>query len=466
MASMVPNNPFDVQPEQSGIVSAAMAPGMSAAQTYQAQTREVDRPTETAAGQVESLLATDSPLMQRARTLAMQNMNQRGLVNSSMSQGAGVAAMVDRVTPIALQDAQTYSNRALVNQNAVNEASQFNAGERNRFGLQRGEQDFTAAENQRARTFQSGEAALARDFQSREAVLDRTQQANIAAFQAEAARNMQTAQQQFQAAQAELQRAQDRQSQERSIAGQADLTLAQQRFAAAQAELDRQVSREQQERSIAGQADLAAFQQRFQATQAQLDRENQAALVTLQNSLNNANVSRAFAANIAGSTLSSIGVIQADPNLTPDAKIAAVRNLIDAANSTMAWGSTFYGTSMPNIREPGANTAAAAATTQTANTTATTQAANTATAQNANAAAAPRFTNDQYQAAGQWIAANLNNPGLIASTASQLGLTTEDVARAAQTVNPNITTAGVEQWLAANNVGLASQAAFDPSPGP
>ena len=49
------------------------------------------------------------------------------------------------------------------------------------------------------------------------------------------------------------------------------------------------------------------------------------------------------------------------------------------------------------------------------------------------------YTPEEYAAAGQWIAANLDNPDLIASTASSLGLSANDLLTAAQTVNPNLT---------------------------
>jgi hypothetical protein len=49
------------------------------------------------------------------------------------------------------------------------------------------------------------------------------------------------------------------------------------------------------------------------------------------------------------------------------------------------------------------------------------------------------YTPEQYAAAGQFILANLNNPDLIASTASSLGLSANDLLTAAQTVNPNLT---------------------------
>lgn len=260
MATTVPNNPYDTQQPsapvdaRAGLVRGAMAPTGNLSQvtpksstlpsnvgatktvapdvaTYAPTQRTVDKPTETVAGQMDSILSNDSPLMQRARTLAKQGMAQRGLVNSSMSQGAGVASMIDRATPIAAQDAQTFGQAASDNMNALNQSGQFNATELNKFGLQKGQQDFSA-------------------------------------------------------------------------------------------------------------------------TQAQLDRDSQFKMVEFQNSLQNANVSKSFAADVARGTLATVNSIQADPNLTPDAKKAALQNVIDTGNSTMQWGSTFYNTNLPTIAAP------------------------------------------------------------------------------------------------------------------
>lgn len=115
----------------------------------------VNPATETAAGQLNTILANDSPLMQRARAQAMQGMNARGLLNSSMAQEAGVAAMIDRATPIAQQDANTYANRSM----------QFN------------DQAFSAKESALNRAFQSSENTLNREFQSSENALNRRFQA-------------------------------------------------------------------------------------------------------------------------------------------------------------------------------------------------------------------------------------------------------------------------------------------------
>jgi hypothetical protein len=310
MATVVPNNPYDMQQSSdassnNGIIGGAMtnATQTTAAQ-YTPQQREVNRSTETASGQVESLLAKDNPLMQRARTLAKQNMNQRGLVNSSMAQGAGVAAMVDRITPIAQQDAQTYSNRALANMEAVNEGGMFNVGEQNKFGLQLGQQEFAAGENEAQRSFQTSEriagqaftaeqTQATQNFQAAQAQLDRAQQTVLADKSIEAQQALQTAQQNFAGAQAALDRANQvalQESQQRFTAGQSvldrtqqtNILQAQQDFQAAQANLERAQQIVLSDKSIAAQQNLQRAQQDFETAQSALDRAQQAFLQTSQ----------------------------------------------------------------------------------------------------------------------------------------------------------------------------------------
>lgn len=347
MATTVPNNPFDVQPESpkgQGIVGGAISnvtTGQNATaqnlaqynplqnlsvQQYTPQTREVNRATETAAGQVESLLANDNPLMQRARTLALQNMNQRGLVNSSMAQGAGVAAMVDRITPIAQQDAEVYSNRALANMDATNRANEFNVGQNNQlfsqglniasqFGLQDLSQKFQTAEREANQTFQTGEREATQKFQSYESLLqreftaeennlDRVQQTRIVELQEAGANRRQAetiaaqeraqasqqaferaqaaAAQQFQAQQAELQRAQEQALAQAQIQANKELQAAQQSFQGAQAELERAQQVALADKSIAAQQALQSAQQSFQSAQAELDRTQQTNIANTQ----------------------------------------------------------------------------------------------------------------------------------------------------------------------------------------
>jgi len=516
-------NPFDTKTGISG-GSMTNATDTTAAQ-YTAQERQVQAGTETAAGQLNTILAKDSPLMQRARTQALQDMNKRGLINSSMSAGAGVAAMIDRATPIAQQDAETYSNRATTNMNAVNTAGVFNAGEQNKYGLQLGEQKFTAAENLTGRTFQTSErvagqnftagqnlatqnfqaaqsqldraqqTALAdksveaqqallkaqqtfqsaqneldrenqkalqesqqvftagqnqldrvqqvnlqaasqtfqaseaektrateimladksitaqkaletarQEFQAAQNTLDRTQQTSLATaaqnFQAseaektrateimladksitankalETARqefqavqntldrtqqaNLQTAQQTFSSAQSALDRANQTALTDKSIKAQQDLAKAQQDFTSAQNELDRAQQKDVVNANAQAQKDLATAQQTFTSLESKLDREQQTAITKLQNDINQSNVSKTFAANLALSASTAINAIAADPNLSSvvDAqgtspKQRAIQNAVDNANATMQWGSTFYNTTLPTIALPG-----------------------------------------------------------------------------------------------------------------
>src|SRR5207253_52909 len=69
------------------------APNTSAqTQTYNANTADsthwnVD-PNQTVQSQVNGIISSEIPLMQRAETKALQSMNQRGLTNSSMAVGA------------------------------------------------------------------------------------------------------------------------------------------------------------------------------------------------------------------------------------------------------------------------------------------------------------------------------------------------------------------------------------------
>lgn len=98
---------------------------------YTADTRTVNQPTETASGQLNTLLSTGSPYLDLARGAAAQQANSRGLLNSSMAAGAGEAAAIGAALPIATHDADTYTGASRDNQAAVNTANSFNAGEAN-----------------------------------------------------------------------------------------------------------------------------------------------------------------------------------------------------------------------------------------------------------------------------------------------------------------------------------------------
>jgi hypothetical protein len=354
MATTV-ENPFNTQQSTtSGIVNKAIDPataGNTVAQ-YTPETRSVDTKTQTVAGQVDSMLAKDSPLLQRARTLATQGMAQRGLVNSSMSQGAGTAAMIDRVTPIAQQDAATYNSVASENMGAKNTAGQFNAGEQNRFGLQSGQQQFEAKQADTNRQFTTSERlgsekfastleVAKQNFTSAQAQLDRAQQTAMADKSIAAQDALQKAQQTFTAAQSNLDRVQ-----------QTALQTSQQNFSAGQSALDRTQQIKVQDDAQAFAAEQAKIEQTFRANQSSLDRTQQTALTELQIKASNAQIPATFAANISNTTMTGVNSIMADGNMTAAAKQAAINNLITYANSQISWANKFYGSSAPAITAP------------------------------------------------------------------------------------------------------------------
>ena len=73
------------------------------------------------------LLNKDSDYMQLARTNALQSMNKRGLLNSSMAVGASQAAAIAAGLPIAQQDASAFNQYGLADQASLNRADSENA---------------------------------------------------------------------------------------------------------------------------------------------------------------------------------------------------------------------------------------------------------------------------------------------------------------------------------------------------
>lgn len=76
---------------------------------------------QTVANQLQSLLSSDNPLIQQARTRALQEMNARGTLNSSMAQTASDSAVYDAMMKVAQQDASTNASAAQTNTAAQNQ---------------------------------------------------------------------------------------------------------------------------------------------------------------------------------------------------------------------------------------------------------------------------------------------------------------------------------------------------------
>jgi len=84
------------------------------------------------AGQVEKIVAKDSPLMQQAAQRARTAMNARGLLNTSMAVGAGQEAVISQALPMAQQQAQQEFQAGATTFQAGEQAKQYEAGVKNK----------------------------------------------------------------------------------------------------------------------------------------------------------------------------------------------------------------------------------------------------------------------------------------------------------------------------------------------
>src|SRR3990172_6317082 len=111
--------------------------GSESAQAMAGSLRGYDATTQAtpegalSANRLTEITGQASPLMQRARAEGMLTAGARGLENSSIAAGTAMGAMVDRATPLAMQDAQSVLAQEMANQAATNRASEFTAGQQN-----------------------------------------------------------------------------------------------------------------------------------------------------------------------------------------------------------------------------------------------------------------------------------------------------------------------------------------------
>ena len=113
-------------------------------------------PEQTVEGRINRLIDPNSPLIQQARTRAAQEMNQRGLINSSIGMTAADAAAYEAALPIANVDASTFAKAAGYNADVSNVNARMNAqaaNEMTQARLQAETQRFTSqlsSENQQS----------------------------------------------------------------------------------------------------------------------------------------------------------------------------------------------------------------------------------------------------------------------------------------------------------------------------
>lgn len=145
-------------------------PGFNPAR-LDANLEQVNFETDTVEGRANKIIQADSPLMQRAKSLADQKTNERGLINSSIGVGAAQTAVLDAATQIAAPDAQAFTQQRLANQQLKNQTNQYNVdqintAEKMKFGadldMQKTVQSSALAEgaNRRSANYNAGLVAV------------------------------------------------------------------------------------------------------------------------------------------------------------------------------------------------------------------------------------------------------------------------------------------------------------------
>lgn len=152
-AAPVPNAPAPTSPIAPALDMNAVK-NMVRATTGMATTGSVGK-NSLVQNQLNTILASGSPLLSRAKTDAAAASAERGLNNTSIGMQAGEEAMIRQALPIAQQDAQTYSNMDLANLDA-----------KNKFGLTGMNQSFTDYNNDKNNAFTATENKLSRDQQT------------------------------------------------------------------------------------------------------------------------------------------------------------------------------------------------------------------------------------------------------------------------------------------------------------
>lgn len=117
-----------------GLISKSTATPATAASGYAPAQWNVTG-NQTVADQVKGIIAQDSPLSQLSKANAEQDMNRRGLINTSMAVGAGQKALYESALPIAQADANMYGQAASANTNATNRAREFDVSNQQQVNL-------------------------------------------------------------------------------------------------------------------------------------------------------------------------------------------------------------------------------------------------------------------------------------------------------------------------------------------
>lgn len=296
---------------------------------------------ETVDGQLQMLLAENSPVLQQQRAMAMRSAADRGMGNSAMAASGADDAMTRSATTIASQDAATYGKAADYNVTASNQATMWNAdtaaqAER----LQAQLKDSAATRQQQLYTAQMNEATQRQQT---------AQQLTIAQMQD----NTQRAQYAQQMAKAQI----DEQTQRAQLAQQlaiAQMTDGTQRQQAAQALAISQMQDATQRAQAAQQLAIAQLQDattRNQQTNSMTVAQMQDATSRFTAELNNANsrynTDAAYKQQMDSSRNSLANNVIMNMDLSPDRKAAMLEQMgLGTSAGRNPDGSIKYGTGL------------------------------------------------------------------------------------------------------------------------
>lgn len=115
------------QPDWASYDAAKVSSDIGTLATPKAASSYIDQATNTVAGQLNTLLASNSPYIKQAEAAAKEQAAGRGLLNTTLAAGAGRKAAIESALPIAQYDAETYNKFGLQQQQAENQAKQIQA---------------------------------------------------------------------------------------------------------------------------------------------------------------------------------------------------------------------------------------------------------------------------------------------------------------------------------------------------
>ena len=305
------------------------------------------------------MLAQDSPLMQRSKQEGILMAARRGLQNSSIAAGTAMGAMVDRATPIALQQAQSVTSMQMANAAEANRALIFGAAAANTASLTGAQ--LQSQEGLVGAQLTSNEALASAQIASNEAMTTAqlSTQASIASAQIAAANAQMSAQLSSQQALANAQMQQQMKMFDAEWANQASMLNAQLAQQTSQFNVSQQNAINMQIMSM----NSALNQQYLQGTQT-LD------LATLQAQNAYLLQNNAMAGEFWNSQINAAGMLMSNPNVSPGqiaANLKVLQNLTDSGlNFLNGMGtinlSSFGGTSQSVGYTPPASTSAPAKT--------------------------------------------------------------------------------------------------------